>query len=122
MSGVAELAAVTLDCPDPRALADFYHKVTGYEIVHSDENFAGLSTGNGLWIGFQRVEGYQSPRWPGQSIPQQFHLDLKVADPATAAAEVEKLGATRADFQPGSDRWLVFLDPAGHPFCLTSAG
>ena len=25
-----------------------------------------------------------------------------------------------ADDQPQPDQWLVFLDPAGHPVCLTS--
>ena len=28
------------------------------------------------------------------------------------------LGGSEPDFQPGDGRWIVFLDPAGHPFCL----
>ena len=32
-------------------------------------------------------------------------------------AEVLALGATRHDHQPGTS-FRVFLDPAGHPFCL----
>ena len=30
------------------------------------------------------------------------------------------LGATKTEAQPGST-WRVFLDPAGHPFCLVLA-
>ena len=32
-----------------------------------------------------------------------------------------ELGAVKPDHQPGDGRWRVLLDPAGHPFCLTSA-
>jgi hypothetical protein len=28
------------------------------------------------------------------------------------------IGAVKAERQPKPDRWRVFLDPAGHPFCL----
>jgi hypothetical protein len=28
-----------------------------------------------------------------------------------------ELGAAKPEFQPGGDRWRVFTDPAGHPFC-----
>jgi hypothetical protein len=31
-----------------------------------------------------------------------------------------ELGAAKPDFQPGEDRWRVLLDPAGHPFCITT--
>ncbi|MEU7863688.1 VOC family protein [Nonomuraea sp. NPDC049141] len=29
-------------------------------------------------------------------------------------------GATKATDQPNPDRWRVLLDPAGHPFCVTT--
>ncbi len=29
-------------------------------------------------------------------------------------------GATRFTFQPNAEHCLVFADPAGHPFCLTT--
>jgi hypothetical protein len=48
------------------------------------------------------------------------HLDLAVDDKAVAEAEALRLGARVADDQPGGDTWRVLLDPAGHPFCLTS--
>ena len=39
-------------------------------------------------------------------------------DAAVAAAE--RLGARQADSQPQPALWRVMLDPAGHPFCLTT--
>ena len=44
--------------------------------------------------------------------------------PALEGARAEEaaveLGATVPEDQPG-ETWRVLLDPAGHPFCLTSA-
>jgi Glyoxalase-like domain len=35
-------------------------------------------------------------------------------------AEALRLGARRAIEQRAPDRWRVLLDPAGHPFCLST--
>jgi catechol 2,3-dioxygenase-like lactoylglutathione lyase family enzyme len=114
-----KLTAITLDCPDPRALAAFYQQATGLELVpESDDDFAGLAGDGGLFIGFQRVDDYRAPQWPGQSVPQQFHLDFGVDDLDEAESLLLGLGAAKPGFQPGGDQWRVFTDPAGHPFCL----
>ncbi|MGW9430436.1 VOC family protein [Streptomyces decoyicus] len=115
-----KLTAITLDCPDPRALAAFYREATEYALAPgSNGDFAGLVGEDGLVIGFQRVDGHQSPRWPDQAAPQQFHLDFAADDLDEAEALLLKLGAVKPEHQPGGDRWRVFTDPAGHPFCLT---
>ncbi|MFC7976990.1 VOC family protein [Streptomyces cinereoruber] len=120
---IMKLTAVTLDCADPLALADFYHRATGLPVhERSDVKFAGLArgpAGSGLFLGFQRVEGYRPPSWPGQDVPQQLHLDFAVDDLDEAAARLVALGATVPADQPRPDLWRVVLDPAGHPFCLT---
>ena len=46
-----------------------------------------------------------------------MHLDIEVDDLAAAGAHAIAAGATLADFQP-QDHVRVYLDPAGHPFCL----
>ena len=44
------------------------------------------------------------------------------ADDLDATEELAlELGATKPDHQPGDGRWRILLDPAGHPFCLTSS-
>jgi catechol 2,3-dioxygenase-like lactoylglutathione lyase family enzyme len=53
----------------------------------------------------------------------QLHLDLHADDLDAACALAEEAGARRADFQPNADghsgeRVIIYLDPAGHPFCL----
>ncbi|GGS58617.1 VOC family protein [Streptomyces griseoviridis] len=116
------LCAITLDCPDPSALAAFYRQATGLE-PHpaSNADFAGLKGEGGLLIGFQRVAHYRAPRWPGQDVPQQLHLCFRVDDLAAAEARLRDLGAGLPEHQPHGDRARVLTDPAGHPFCLIAA-
>jgi uncharacterized protein (TIGR00369 family) len=49
------------------------------------------------------------------------HLDFAVDDLDEAGTRVPKYGAAKPEFQPGGDRWRVFTDPAGHPFCLATS-
>ncbi|MEU6894618.1 VOC family protein [Streptomyces sp. NPDC046557] len=120
MPPLMKLTAITLDCADPEALAAFYHRATGFAPhERSDADFVGLTREDGLFLGFQRVDGYVAPRWPHQAGPQQIHLDFQVEDLEGAEALLLRWGATRAAHQPDEDRWRVLLDPAGHPFCLT---
>ncbi|MEU2836988.1 VOC family protein [Streptomyces sp. NPDC007076] len=117
-----ELVAITLDCPDPPALAAFYQQATGFEPhPKSDAEFAGLNCEDGLFIGFQRVEDYRAPRWPDQIVPQQLHICFKVAESLDEAeARLLELGAGKPDHQPHGDRARVLTDPAGHPFCIVT--
>lgn len=116
---VARLAMVTLDCPDPQASAAFWASMLGWDVVHSEAEYAMLS-GPSNALGFGRVEDYLPPQWPNPNGSKQFHFDLAVADLDAAAEAAIGWGATMPDDQPG-ETWRVLLDPAGHPFCLTKA-
>lgn len=120
MYPLAKLTAITLDCSDPEALAEFYHRATGF-VLHPKSNaeFAGVTRPDGLLLGFQRVDGYRAPNWPDQTVPQQIHLDFAVDDLDAAEAALLELGATKPEYQP-NELWRVLADPAGHPFCLTT--
>lgn len=117
MSAIATLAMVNLDCTDPPELAEFYHRLLGWEIVHSRPEYAMIS-GEGAPIGFGRIEGYRPPRWPDTESPKQYHLDLYVEDLDEAEAVCAEWGASVPREQPNPDRWRVLVDPAGHPFCV----
>ncbi|TWV52736.1 VOC family protein [Streptomyces misionensis] len=85
-------------------------------IVHL---YASCDRGDGFFIGFQRVDDYRPPRWPGQTVPQQLHLCFEVADLDEAEARLLELGAGKPDHQPhDAARARVLTDPAGHPFCI----
>lgn len=116
---IGELRSVVLDCPDPRRLASFYEGLLGMErIIDRDDWVAIRKPDRGPRVSFQHVDPYTPPQWPGQLVPQQVHLDVTVEDLDAAEAQVLALGATDAGYR--EDDFRVYLDPAGHPFCLCS--
>nr|MDT0664019.1 VOC family protein [Micromonospora sp. DSM 115978] len=120
-SGLPTWAGLMLDCPNAKDLATFYGELTGWGTAGADDGGAWAyltPPGTEVMITFQQVADYRPPQWPDPASPQQFHLDFRVADVASAEARAIELGARPAEFQPGEDRWRVLLDPAGHPFCL----
>ncbi|GAA5084033.1 VOC family protein [Nocardia iowensis] len=116
---IARLSLITLHCADQEALAAFWAELLGGEIVHRTEEVAVVQTERGALCAL-RVPGYEPPTWPGGATPNHMHLDLVVDDLDAGEAEAIRVGARRAEVQPGPDRWRVLLDPAGHPFCLTT--
>jgi predicted enzyme related to lactoylglutathione lyase len=113
---IARFPSIVLDCPDPAALAAFYGTILDWK-AETKADWVDIRPDYSACISFQRVADYKPPQWPGQDVPQQMHLDVIVDDLDAAEQEVLKLGATRAEHQPGTT-FRVFLDPAGHPFCL----
>jgi predicted enzyme related to lactoylglutathione lyase len=113
---IARMPLLAIDCPDPGALAGFYGAMLDWKIDDST-NPASVCAENGQCIAFHQVAGYTPPTWPTQDRPQQMHLDLLVDDLDAAEAAVTELGATKHPDQTGTS-YRVFLDPAGHPFCL----
>lgn len=111
---------VTIDAPDASALARFYADLLGLEVTAEGDGYAMVGGGSGTPLGFGSAEDFVAPTWPDTGR-KQFHLDLAAHDPAATVDRAVELGATRPDEQPGSDRWTVLLDPAGHPFCVTDA-
>ena len=111
------VVGVSLDGADPAELAEYYLGQLGGRLLGSRPGSVGVQT-PGLLIP-QWVADYRPPSWPGSSV---VHLDV------TAGAELDgpgpgqravALGARVVDPQP-DPRWRVLLDPAGHPFCITT--
>jgi predicted enzyme related to lactoylglutathione lyase len=119
MSGFASLAMINLDATDPAALATFYSKVLGWEVLHTSEEYAMIGD-DSTSIGWGRLPGYSAPGWPNETAPKRYHLDFYVDDLDKAEEQALALGATKPDGQPNPERWRVLLDPSGHPFdiCL----
>lgn len=117
---IARFPSIVIDCADARALAEFYGAMLDWKVewrADSSGEWAEIRADYGHCIAFQQVADYRPPDWPGQQVPQQMHLDVVVDDLDVAEAAVLGLGATKHAHQPGTT-FRVFLDPAGHPFCL----
>ena len=113
---VMNLFAVTIDTPRASELARFYAELLGMEVT-SDGPEGCLIAGAGKSVMFQQIGEYTPPAWPDPSRPQQAHLDITVDDLDAGEARAIELGAVKL---PGAgERFRVFADPDGHPFCLT---
>jgi catechol 2,3-dioxygenase-like lactoylglutathione lyase family enzyme len=113
------LGSVSLDCADPSALGSFWANLLGGEVAYTSDDFVAVKLEH-MWISALRLENYEAPEWPTGKLPKQMHIDLGVDDLEEAQQHALSLGAVLTDFQPGEDRFRVMLDPAGHPFCLTT--
>jgi Glyoxalase-like domain len=113
---IARFPSIVIDCPDAAALATFYGTMLDWKVdIRAD--WGEVRADYGQCITFQQVQDYTPPKWPAQQVPQQMHLDVIVDDLDAGEAAVLALGATKHEYQPGTS-FRVFLDPAGHPFCL----
>src|SRR5262249_52135431 len=113
-------AAVTFDCPDPAALARFYADALGLPVAYAGDDFVYLAKEGSPGLGFSRLAGHRPPAWPAPAEEKRAHLELSVDDLDAAQARLLALGASEPALQPQPDRWRVLLDPAGHPFCITT--
>lgn len=114
------MTAAVLGTPDPRGLADFYRRLLGWQIGADEPEWVTLRPADGgVGLSFQAEAGHVPPVWPAGPGDQQMeaHLDIEVDDLDAAGAYAVAAGAVLAGFQPQADV-RVFLDPAGHPFCL----
>ena len=114
------LSGIVLDAPDAQELAAFYQRLLGWSVVQDEPGWVKLGAPNGgPGLSFQTEENYRRPVWPAgpDDVQMQVHLDIRVQDLEEAGRHAAEAGAVQAEFQPQDDV-RVFLDPAGHPFCL----
>src|SRR5947207_366299 len=100
------LSGVVLDAPDPRALANFYHRLLGWPIDKDESTWVTLSPpSGGAKLSFQYEPTYVRPSWPSGASHQQMqlHLDIEVEDLEVAGAYAAAQGATLAEYQPQAD-------------------
>ncbi|AKT52201.1 VOC family protein [Arsenicicoccus sp. oral taxon 190] len=124
------LDLIILDCPDALELARFWSALLDWPLEDgADRDWATLvppgggvspdNPGGRPALAFQRIDDFVAATWPGGAHPQQLHLDLSVPDIAAAEPRVLELGGRVHEHQPSTDGgFRVYLDPAGHPFCL----
>lgn len=110
------IAAVVVDCADPRAMARFWGEATDWTVreVTADQAVLRSAKGGGPYLEFLRRPG-------GKTVPDRVHLDLLPYPDDDKAAEVARLralGATDLDIGQGDIPWTCLADPEGHEFCV----
>ncbi|MGB2570148.1 VOC family protein [Micromonospora citrea] len=113
------IAAVVVDCADPRAMARFWGEATDWTLHEVTDDHAVLRSAKGVgpYLEFRRT--------PAKTVWTRVHLDLKPYpgdDQAAEVARLEALGATGIDVGQGDVSWRCLADPEGNEFCVLSPG
>lgn len=111
---------LSFDCADAIELGLFYADILDLPVLHKSDEFVLIGRDGEPSMGFVRSDDYRAPTWPTPDVPQQIHFEFGVDDLDAAQAELVALGATAPAEQPKPDGWRVLLDPAGHPFCIST--
>lgn len=114
---------IVFDAPDLAVESGFWAGLLDGEVEAEDDWHS--VTVDGEWrMGFQLAPNFVPPVWPGGPQQQQIHLDLWVDDLAAGHEKVVALGGRllQPSQEPDADeQFVVYADPAGHPFCLSWA-
>ncbi|MEW1908159.1 VOC family protein [Kitasatospora sp. NPDC085895] len=110
------IAAVVVDCTDPRAMARFWDGALDWTLheVTDDQAVLRSAKGTGPYLEFLRTPDVKT-------VPDRVHLDLLPYPGGDGAAEVARLralGATDLDLGQGEVPWTCLADPEGHEFCV----
>ncbi|GAA4444212.1 VOC family protein [Actinokineospora soli] len=116
-----QMGGITIDCPEPRKLAEFWAAALDYEVDTDHEGYfiallpKGGKLGESVYVGLQKVDEPKAGK-------NRVHLDFHTEDRPAEVARLVELGATVLDEQviPGLT-WTVLADPEGNEFCVGSA-
>ena len=110
------IAAVVVNCEDPRAMARFWNEALDWTLHVVDDDYASLRSAEGVG---PYLEFIHTP--DVDAVPTRVHLDLRPYAGDDQAAEVDRLralGATDADIGQGDVPWVVLADTEGNEFCV----
>jgi len=118
---IKSIIGIAFDCENANELADFYVKLSGWKKEISTNDWVAIRTPHGILMVFQTIEDYEPPIWPWENDKQQqmAHIDFYVDNLEESVVHALNVGAQKADIQY-FDTSTVMLDPAGHPFCLST--
>ncbi|GIH75120.1 VOC family protein [Planobispora longispora] len=114
------IAAVVVDCADPRAMARFWDEAMDWTLHEVDDDHATLRSAEGVgpYLEFRRTPDTKTMR-------SRVHFDLlpyPIDDKETEVARLRTLGATDVDLGQGDVPWTVLADPEGNEFCVLGKG
>ncbi|MFJ7779740.1 VOC family protein [Streptomyces yangpuensis] len=116
--GTGPIAAVVVDCADPRAMARFWDEAMDWKLHEVTDDRATMRSAQGVgpYLEFIRTPDTKSG-W------NRVHLDIspyRGDDPAAEEARLRALGATDPGIDQSAISWRILADPEGNEFCLLS--
>ncbi|MFI5956445.1 VOC family protein [Cryptosporangium sp. NPDC051539] len=112
------IAAVVVDCADPRVMARFWGEATDWTVHEVNDDHASLRSSAGVGPYLELLRTPEPRTWWSR-----VHLDVAPYgddDQDLEVARLRGLGATDADIGQGEVSWKVMADPEGNDFCVLS--
>ncbi|WP_460402151.1 VOC family protein [Actinophytocola sediminis] len=111
-----KLGGVTIDCAEPRTLAEFWLKALDLHIAFDAD---------GEYVQLSSAAEPARPAIALQRVPEakagknRVHVDLATTDREGEVERLVALGAVRgADHSVPGLEWTVLADPEGNEFCV----
>ena len=124
MANNLRIQCITIDCENPRLLAEFWAAALEWKITYEDENEVSIEL---------QDESPEVGRIPDllfikvsekKSVKNRLHFDLRPKNQEAEVARLETLGAKRIEIGQSADpdtSWVVMADPEGNEFCVLRA-
>jgi len=108
-----QMQHITIDCLDPKRVAEFWSAALGRDIVDDWGMFIRLAPDDaGVRMAFHQVPEDKAGK-------NRIHLDVSADSREDAVVELAALGATVVEDRSAEDfTWTVMLDPEGNEFCV----
>ena len=113
------IAAVVVNCADPRAMARFWSEAMDWTLHEVTDDHARLRSAKGVGPSGVPSHARRADRVePCPSRPEAVPRD----DQAAEVARLRALGATDADVGQGDVPWMCLADSEGNEFCVLTPG
>lgn len=114
-----QIGSLTVDCKDPRKVADFWIAALGGEESYEDEAEGAVGVdfemdSGTLSVMFYRVDDEKKGK-------NKLHFDLAADDQDAEVQRLLKLGARKIDIGQRDVSWVVMADVEGNEFCVLSS-
>jgi hypothetical protein len=114
------IQCVTVDCHDPRKLAEFWSRALDWRITYEDDDEFVIEPPEDSPacdvcpdVLFNKVN-------EDKKVKNRWHFDLRPSDDQQGEVKrLMSLGARQIDIgQSGDESWVVMSDPEGNEFCV----
>jgi predicted enzyme related to lactoylglutathione lyase len=110
-----EAKMVTIDCAEPRTLANWWANALGTEVAADYSEFVMVAAAP-VYLGFQRVP-------ESKQAKNRVHVDFAADDYEGEVKRLLELGAEALgeNFAPGGLVWTTLRDPEGNEFDVSNS-
>jgi predicted enzyme related to lactoylglutathione lyase len=118
------IQCITVDCEDPKKLADFWVAALDWKITEADDEGVVIELLDGSpEVGrIPDILFYKNP--DKKTVKNRLHFDLRPLNQAAEVARLEALGARKVEIGQSNEpeaTWVVMADPEGNEFCILRA-